>query len=102
MVRERGRVESVALWVLGPQPWRREHFCFQQPWQHTVSVGFKLMAMLTVGNEVPVGLKAVLQTVSLLAFDGFFLHLLLHFLFILILIITPHILEVLDKGNNGL
>lgn len=45
-------------------------------------MGFKLMALLTIGNEVPVGPEAILQTVSLFAFDDFFL------------IITPHILDV--------
>lgn len=49
-------------------------------------MGFKLMALLTIGNEVPVGPEAILQTVSLFAFDDFFL--------LFILIITPHILDV--------
>ena len=68
-------------------------------------MGFKLMALLTIGNEVPVGPEAILQTVSLFAFDDFFLLLLLLlflFLFLFILIITPHILDILEKGKNGL
>lgn len=68
-------------------------------------MGFKLMAMLTVGNKVPVGPKAILQTVSLFAFGDFFLLLLLFlffFILILILIFTPHILDVLEKEKNGL
>ena len=66
-------------------------------------VGFKLTAMLTIGDEVPVGSKVVLQTVCLFAFCGFFLLLfLLFFLFILILTITSHIPDALDKENNGL
>ena len=67
--------------------------------------GFKLTAMLTIENEVPVGPKAVLQTVCLFAFGGFFLLLLLFlnlFFFIFILIITSHVLDILDKRNNGL
>lgn len=66
-------------------------------------VGFKLTAMLTIGDEVPVGPKAVLQTVCLFAFRGFFLLLfLLFFLFMLTLSITSHIPDALDKENNGL
>lgn len=68
-------------------------------------VGFKLMAMLAVGNKVPVGPKAVLQTVCLFAFGDFSLLLLLFlffFILILILIFTPHILDVLEKGKNEL
>lgn len=65
-------------------------------------VAFKLTAMLTIGDEVPVGSKAVLQTVCLFAFPGFFLLLFLFFLFILILTVTSHIPDALDKENNGL
>lgn len=67
-------------------------------------VGFKLMAMLAVGNKVPVGPEAVLQTVSLFAFGDFSLLLLFLFFFILILVLifTPHILDVLEEGKNEL
>ena len=58
----------------------------------------KLTAMLTIGNEVPVGPQAILQILCLFAFGAlFFLFLLLLFLFV----VTSHILDILDKGQNG-
>lgn len=69
-------------------------------------MGLKLTAMLTIGDEVPVGPKAVLQTVCLFASRGFFLLLfllfLIFFLFTVTLTVTPHIPDALDKENNGL
>lgn len=77
----------------------------RQPLPHTCprsDGGFKLTAVLTVGDEVAISPKAVLQTVSAFAFGGVFLLLfLILFLFILVLIITPHILDVLGKERTG-
>lgn len=78
-------------------PFRQPH----RPLCPQSCVGDKLTA---VGDEVRVGPEAVLQTVSLFDFRGLLLLLVLIlwlFLFFFILIITPHILDVLDKGKVG-
>lgn len=64
--------------------------------------GSELTAVLTVGNEVPVGRESVLQRVFLFVFGGLFLLLLFFLFFILILILAPDILDVLDRKKDGL
>jgi hypothetical protein len=55
--------------------------------------------MLTIGNEMPVGPKAILQILCLFALGALCFLFLLLFLFLFV--VTPHILDVLGKGQNG-
>jgi hypothetical protein len=58
--------------------------------------GIKLTAVLTIGNEMPVGSEAILQTVCFFALLPLFLFLLI---FLFLFLITPHILNALEKGK---
>lgn len=63
---------------------------------------FKLAAVLTIGNEMLGGPKAILQVICPFAFGALLVFFFFLFFLLFFFIITSHILNVLGKAKNGL